>query len=788
MNTVSFYQTTTISGVVYELNASITTRSGATDTWQYIKFSEVNSKASMGGLFRFKIGPSAAIGPTWTNMVTSFAFVNGIPSTQSFSTYAGGTEPLTFFSAGLPSQVTLNASTRVLAYNGFNQVTTVAGGRITATNSVGSSTSPFFSTIIALGAHAPVWASTTLISVAQGNTYDLHIICSDQDVGDSITFTALTSLPIGVNLNQNTGVITVASNTIVGAYSLSIRATDLTGRTADKINLTLSVTPASAQPTWSGSLPLSFNFTPGVSSSINLSQYVTNWNANQWVIQLANASDTSPGSASDFLPKGVMIELDGTLTYDGLGVTSSDANIAFKINPIQQDIGQRIAIRGVSQAFRFNSSADLGGVDGDVVGRNYTGFPSPSPVLDTIAPTGSLGSLKFSSDVSSPKTNRSVVIGTGDGVTKTFTGNLSTFLSDNTTQSGLCGRFNGGGLGVTVTTTIGGVQHQTLDTVIVPNGYNHLSVPLSGPGGVTGTVGMNYPNPQPISITYVTPPDNGASITVSYQLGNGTSGYWWCHFDSTRSFRPVDGDAYFMQTRIRFDQNRIWQGGHKWFLESWSDEPGTTPSNSVNTVAPCRTMRKTACQVNEIVGQTGDVPKHFTEMYTACPGSGFFDRNGASQVGSLPFRTTIGGQLALQTGPGTQMAPFCLYNMFAQNPPYSSTACLNWQPNEWMTVLYGVHLGQYVAHSSPLNACAPGCFAQSRIRLWIMRDPAVVGQGHPLTLVNSSTLAFDTYQDIASLELGKYYHDSRTTTPPIYPNNEWRSDIILSRYPIAAPS
>ena len=212
-----------------------------------VNFELTIAGVTVGGLLRFKVGPSTTqvAAPAWQTL-PNLSFTYGIVSTFPFASLVSSSAlPLTFSGLGsYPSGVTVDSSNKAIAFSGVSVLGAYSGLAVNATDALNQSTSSnTYSVTVALGTHAPVWDSTTLLSIPQGGLYNLNTICTDQDAGDSITFSPLTSLPTGFSLNQPAGVLSVASSVGIGAYSARFRGTDLTSRVADSGNLTISVTP-----------------------------------------------------------------------------------------------------------------------------------------------------------------------------------------------------------------------------------------------------------------------------------------------------------------------------------------------------------------------------------------------------------------------------------------------------------------------------------------------------------------------------------------------------------------
>ena len=366
----------------------------------------------MGGLFRFKVGVSAAPAPVWQS-IPSAPFVFGVAGTFPFSVFVSSILPLTFTATGVyPSGLTVNSTLSRLESTASLALGTYSI-QITATDSLNQSTvSPVIQVVCALGTHPPVWNSTSLVSVPQGQTFNLNTLCTDQDAGDSISYTSLLALPTGFSLNGSTGLVSVASSVVVGAYTLRFRGTDLTNRTADSQNLTFSITSAVLQPSISTSIP-GFSFTQGIPASISLTSVLTNFNSNLQVVEVSSVDNL--GNPTGLPVDGIWIDswvgaTIPSINYNGVSA-NANSNIALVINNIQQTEAQRSTQRGVFRYIDFNSNASMssglpgGGGQGDSLGVIAANNSSPQgplvPTLDTTLKASGASSLKIVTPVQS---------------------------------------------------------------------------------------------------------------------------------------------------------------------------------------------------------------------------------------------------------------------------------------------------------------------------------------------------------------------------------------------------
>lgn len=728
----------------------------------------------MGGIFRHRNLPGQ--NPVWTTG-TTLSLVHGQSVNLNTLCTDAQNQPITYtVSGGLPSGVTLTSpsvSASLTATTGTTSVTFIA------TTATGSATKTFQLTVSAVP--IDLNALTVNVQIAPGTSVNLDQYRNGgiapfayvQSAGQAF---ALGGLTLDSNGTLNAAITAIQQTT--SGYRVTV--TDAQNISAQSPAGGFSVT-VTTQASWNeATLAAALNFLQGTPNEILLSEHVIGWDPTKYVIQLSNAADNAPASASDLLPTGIGLDLDGRLIYDGIGAIASSNNIGFKINPIQQDFTQRVATRGVIRTFAFDNVADLGTLT--FGSPTYITFANPAiqnmantVSLDTAVKASGTSSMRFLSDLNNAnQTVYTSTIGTGNGSTSTFTANYMSSPGGPGTGVGTA-ISRTGGVGITI--TAGSVTAQ--DATFTPtNGLNRAGT-ITG-SGVTGT--LDYATGA-ISVTFPTPPANGTPITVQFRLGSGTTATWGTNFSNDQSIRPAEGEEYCISWRMRFDQNRIYCGGLKLVIDSWSDEPGCTPSNAAQTAPNGYTYGKGSGSATEIViQQVAGWP--FPGMYTTQPGTGYYDQNGNFVSDSQNFTVTISGSTSQQNA---RPAPFCLNSQGTQNPPFSNTACFLFYPNEWMSFKTVIKLGRAVPKvpAPPINNnIAPGCYSNSRVRMWMARDPAVVGLG----AASQFQPVIDVIHDIGMFPHGKFYFTTRATEPAFFPNNQWQDELIISRTQIASPS
>jgi hypothetical protein len=225
-------------------------------------------------------------------------------------------DTLSFSITNPPSWSSFNASTGALTGTPTNgDVGLTSGIVITASDAVGATASlASFSITVSNTNDAPVIGGAPSTSVAEDTNYNFTPTVSDEDLGDSTTF-SITNQPSWTSFNTATGALTgTPSNSDVGIHSnIVIGATDSGGAISNLAAYSITVSNTNDAPVISGAPSTmvaedaAYSFTPSVNDvDSGDTQTFSISNQPSW----ANFS-TSTG------------ELNGTPTNDDLGVFSS---------------------------------------------------------------------------------------------------------------------------------------------------------------------------------------------------------------------------------------------------------------------------------------------------------------------------------------------------------------------------------------------------------------------------------------------------------------------------------
>lgn len=176
--------------------------------------------------------PPPTYPPSWTdNTLGSFqvgtAYSDGV--TASNMSYSGA---YSLSSGSLPIGTSLDSSTG--AVTGTPTTVGVCSFTISATNSYGSISQSFTTTVAAAPSYPPIWTDQSLSGFVIGSSYSDGVAASNMSYSGSYSVSSGT-LPTGISLTTSTGAIT-GTPTVAGPYSFVLTATN----TYDSINASFS--------------------------------------------------------------------------------------------------------------------------------------------------------------------------------------------------------------------------------------------------------------------------------------------------------------------------------------------------------------------------------------------------------------------------------------------------------------------------------------------------------------------------------------------------------------------
>lgn len=155
----------------------------------------------------------------------------GTAYTAPALTATGGAAPYTFSASGLPTGLTLNASSGVVSgiptQSGVFTLTVIATDATTVANG-GPFVSVAKSLAVSVGAPTIAVTTTTLASAAFGTSYSATTLTASGGTGPYIF--AASGLPNGLTLNATSGVIS-GTPTQSGTFTVTVTATDATSAT-----------------------------------------------------------------------------------------------------------------------------------------------------------------------------------------------------------------------------------------------------------------------------------------------------------------------------------------------------------------------------------------------------------------------------------------------------------------------------------------------------------------------------------------------------------------------------
>ncbi|ABX47352.1 outer membrane adhesin like protein [Shewanella baltica OS195] len=155
---------------------------------------------------------------------------------------------LTFSAVTKPSWLSFSAATGVLSGTPGNADVGAHPVLLRVTDTDGLTADQSFSITVTNVNDAPTISSTAIIAATQDAAYSYTFAAADTDVGDVLTFSAVTK-PSWLSFNAATGVLSgTPSNADVGSHVVLLRVTDTDGLTADQ-SFSITVTNVNDAPT-----------------------------------------------------------------------------------------------------------------------------------------------------------------------------------------------------------------------------------------------------------------------------------------------------------------------------------------------------------------------------------------------------------------------------------------------------------------------------------------------------------------------------------------------------------
>jgi len=270
-------------------------------------------------------------------------------------------------------------------------------------------------------------------------------------------------------------------------------------------------------------------------------------------------------------------------------------------------------------------------------------------------------------------------------------------------------------------------------------------------------------------------PGSSLKFVIPANSGANSSGNYWINFSNDLMTQFGENSEFYVQWRQRFSTEFIdtqyaimsgGGGGWKQAIIGEGDNPGCTPSNSL-TKENGGFCAATCTQLEVVTQNT--FQRRIPQMYHSC----------GVKDGHYEGLDVVTAGSAIHPQYATPSLTNCNYP-----GPYTTTNCIPYKANQWMTFQVHVRVGTWYKNDSVYHG-------DSAIHLWIAeegqasrlameRDPA---KGTGYDLVNL-TPAISRYGKVWLLP----YHtlkDPTVTNPIAY---TWYDELIISRNPIADPA
>ena len=217
-----------------------------------------------GSPYTFSVVATNAIGSSSASGVSNSVTPNGAPVISGTPTLSVNQDVsyqftptasdsvgdvLSFSIANKPAWATFNTTTGTLSGTPSNQDVGVTNGIIISVSDGALSASlPAFNLSVVNVNDAPTISSTAITAATQDAAYSYTFAAADTDVGDVLTFSAVTK-PSWLSFNVATGLLSgTPSNADVGSHVVLLRVTDTDGLTAEQ-SFSITVTNVNDAPT-----------------------------------------------------------------------------------------------------------------------------------------------------------------------------------------------------------------------------------------------------------------------------------------------------------------------------------------------------------------------------------------------------------------------------------------------------------------------------------------------------------------------------------------------------------
>ena len=213
---------------------------------------QTNSKS-----FSININPAPTIA---TSSLPNWTINRNYPNTAVTTTPGTGTAPFTWSATGLPSGLSINATTGVIS--GTPTATGTSNPTVTVTDIAGATGTRSFT--VDINAAPSITAPATLPDWTISSAYPATTVTAANGTAPPYTWAA-SGLPTGMSINASSGVI-AGTPSVSGNFSVTVTVTDAAGATGTR-NYTFKINspPTVGAPTlnvWTVNRPYSDSVTP----------------------------------------------------------------------------------------------------------------------------------------------------------------------------------------------------------------------------------------------------------------------------------------------------------------------------------------------------------------------------------------------------------------------------------------------------------------------------------------------------------------------------------------------
>ena len=269
---------------------------------------------------------------------------------------------------------------------------------------------------------------------------------------------------------------------------------------------------------------------------------------------------------------------------------------------------------------------------------------------------------------------------------------------------------------------------------------------------------------------------NALRFDVPGMTGSAASCEWYLNFSPDYKTQFGARSSFFLQWRQRFNQAMC-----NVLIEQASGNGQSAIKQVIIAEQDTATRHFDSCDTGSIV-LTTYLNWRVPMLYHSCHAD--YDLNDYRISGHYQYQNIINGV------PATVAGPFCDYQSLTVGggsiaPPNVPAACFGWYPDEWMTFMVSVDLGEIGQGPTLMGSNAYQAYLGSRVRLWMGRE------NQAMRLVHDVPTHLWIEDPTLPSQYGKaWFGPYMTGKDPALDHplmQTWIAEVIVSKDPILDP-